>query len=246
MEEIESELPSSIDIGAFRINVDVVKQALLRKKKSLFTSILDSFAAKLRNIVLQVRSDYQDIERKLSNRSDDIEEVMEMKVYCTGVEGLILRKGEQIERVMKDYELFEKFKYPVPAEDFESKWAAAMGTTKMLRVAMEAVTWLDDDYDRLLKVQQSDLTALSDQVDSTTLAVAGLVAFVELEKANEVQQEVKKIWKQVKDLQETSALLNKRQKIFGLPPAQNEALIRLGKDIEPFKSLWFTAAGIYT
>ncbi len=166
-----------------------------------------------------------------------------MKGYCQGVEGLIIRKGEQIERVMKDYELFERFKYPIPAEDFESKWLAAMGTTKMLRVASEAVSWLDDDYDRLLKVQQADLSSLSDQVDSTSLAVAGLIAFVDLEKANEVQQEVKKIWKQVKDLQETSALLNKRQKIFGLPPAQNEALIRLGKDIEPFKSLWFTAAG---
>ena len=160
---------------------------------------------------------------------------MEMKNYCTGIEGVIIRKGEQIERVMKDYELFEKFRYPISAEDFESKWLAAMGTTKMLRVAVEAVSWLDDDYDRLLKVQQSDLSALSDAVDSATLAVAGLIAFVELEKANEVQQEVKKVWKQVKELQETSALLNKRQQIFGLPPAQNEALVRLGKDIDPVK-----------
>jgi len=110
-------------------------------------------------------------------------------------------------------------------------------------MSKDATKWLDDDYDRLLKVQQSDLGTLSDQVDSATLSVAGLVAFIELDKAADVSQEVKRIWKIVKELHDLSELLNKRQKIFGVPVSKNEALNRLVKDIEPFKNLWFTAAG---
>ncbi len=55
MEEIESELPAMIDIGAFRINVEIVKQGLIKRKRSLYMSILDSFSTRLRNIILQVQ-----------------------------------------------------------------------------------------------------------------------------------------------------------------------------------------------
>ena len=184
------------------------------------------------------------MERKLNNRSEDIHEVMELKVYVETVPAQVQMYMEQMNRIMKDYDMFERFSYSVPNEDFDAKWNTALWATRILKIAEDAVGWLDDDYDRLLKVQTADMAALSDAVDSATLAVSGLAAFVELERAIEVSQEVRKIWKQVLELEDQNRLLNIRQEIFGLPSTQNEALERLLRDIEPFKSLWFTAAGI--
>lgn len=183
------------------------------------------------------------MERKLNNRSEDIHEVMELKVYVETVPAQVQMYMEQMNRIMKDYDMFERFSYSVPNEDFDAKWNTALWSTRILKIAEDAVGWLDDDYDRLLKVQTADMAALSDAVDSATLAVSGLAAFVELERAIEVSQEVRKIWKQVLELEDQNRLLNIRQEIFGLPSTQNEALERLLRDIEPFKSLWFTAAG---
>lgn len=194
-------------------------------------------------VQIKIQKDYQEMEKKLTYRSDDIEEVMELKGYVEIVPSLVARLDNVANAVIKDYEVFDHFMYQVTNEDVNEKWKAALNSNRILRLGREATKWLDDDFDRLLKVQQGDLGTLSDQVDSATLTVAGLAAFTELEKAQDVCQEIKKIWRTIKELQEQSTLLNRRQKIFGLPLAQNEALNRLTRDIEPFKNLWFTASG---
>jgi len=115
------------------------------------------------------------------------------------------------------------------------KWKCALNSNRTLRLGREAIKWLDDDYDRLLKVQQQDLGIFSDQVDSATLSVAGLAALVESGKAKDICGEIDKIDKQIEELLEQSNVLNRKQKIFGLPELMNEALVQLTIDIEPFK-----------
>ncbi|ODM98022.1 Dynein heavy chain 1, axonemal [Orchesella cincta] len=242
MEQLEKEIPNDIKITAFRVVVDQVRDGILKRKKNLINSILDNYAFKLRKIIQKVQKDFGEMEKKLTTRSDDIEEVMELKGYVEIVPSLAARLESTTGAAIKDYEVFDHFLYQVSNEDTNAKWQCAIASNRILRLGREATKWLEEDYDRLLKVQQGDLSSLSDQVDSATLTVAGLVAFTELEKAQDVCQEIKKIWKNIKDLQEQSSLLNRRQKIFGLPLAQNEALNRLARDIEPFKNLWFTAS----
>lgn len=192
---------------------------------------------------LQILQEYDEIEQKLSYRSDDIEEVMELKHYLAGVQGLITRKDELLQNAMKDYELFERFKYRISDEDFSTKWLAVMGLKKMYKLADDAVTWLEDDYERLLRAQQADLSELSDNVDAVSLSVAGLAANINMDKANEAKTKVDQVWKNIVEVQEQSALLSKRQILFGLPPVQKEAVGRLAQDIQPYKSLWYTCAG---
>jgi hypothetical protein len=52
--EIENELPTSIDICAFRVNVEGVRQGLLSKKDELINAILDNYSKHLRAQCAQV------------------------------------------------------------------------------------------------------------------------------------------------------------------------------------------------
>lgn len=241
---MEREIPVTINITAFKIVVEHVRETILKKKTSLINSILDSYAYKLRKLIQKVNADYKEMEKKLTLRSDDIEEVMELKGYVEIVPSLVARFQIITNAVIKDYEVFDHFMYQVSNDDVNEKWKAALNANRMQKLGKEATKWLEEDYERLLKVQQQDLSSLSDQVDTATLTVAGLAAFTEVEKAPNVCSEIKRIWGLIQDLQDQSELLNKRQKIFALPPAGGDALNKLTRDIEPFKNLWFTVSGI--
>lgn len=47
-----------------------------------------------------------------------------------------------IHLVLEDYELFEVYKFPIAHEDLDAKWNLAMKTSKILKLAAEAVSYL--------------------------------------------------------------------------------------------------------
>lgn len=51
---LESTLPSTIIIGPFVINTDVVKQYLVNKRNELAQKLMEQFAVKMRNCILEV------------------------------------------------------------------------------------------------------------------------------------------------------------------------------------------------
>ena len=54
--QLEEEIPTQLDIACFRIDTEVVRTGLLKKKKSIVNGLLDQFAEKLRNQVLKVNA----------------------------------------------------------------------------------------------------------------------------------------------------------------------------------------------
>jgi len=295
--EIEDEIPTQIDVGAIRINVEILRTELLNRKKLLYTSILDSFAKKLKNLILGVRKnrlamlrtldfdenrtltsialtshnctaalshshrrhslqfpfcfvfhqvlkEYKVIELKLNSKADEIEEVMALRHYLAGVPAMISRNEELIQMVMRDYELFERFKYRIANEDVEAKWTALTGLRKMYKLADEAVARLGIEYKRLLHMQKVDLSKLSSSVDKTMDTLEGLSKYSDMEHFAEAKEMIREIDKKVKDLDEHCALVNRRQTLFGLPPVQKEPLARIVEQTHRYKSLWLTIGGI--
>lgn len=53
---------------------------------------------------------------------------------------------------------------------------------------------------------------------------------------------MRRVWKGLKEAQEQGQLLNQRQKLFELPVVPFDAINKLIKEFEPYKSLWITAS----
>jgi len=53
-EQLEKEIPNEIKITGFKIIVGVVREGLLKKKKALSHTILETYAQKLKKIILKV------------------------------------------------------------------------------------------------------------------------------------------------------------------------------------------------
>jgi DNA polymerase III gamma/tau subunit len=241
--QLEDEIPHEINITGIRLIVENVRNGILRRKQNLCNALLDSYAKKLRGIIRQVKDAYNEIERKFNIRSEEITEVVELMAYVESISDVVEELESTTINVIKDYEIFDYFMYQISHDDSNATWQAALSSQRIMKLSRQAAKWLEADYNRLLQTQQSFLSALSDQVDSAALMVAGLVRFMEMEKASEANPEVQKVYHMVKDLQEHSELLNGKQKVFNLPLLQNHALEQLAKDIEPFKNLWSITAG---
>jgi len=242
--QLEEEIPDEIQITGVKLVIEYVRTGIIRRKRRLCNALLDSYASKLRTIIRGVKDAYREIERKFNIRSDDIEEVLQLRAYVENeVPGIVSGLEIICSQVIKDYEVFDHFMYRLPSEDTRITWQAALSAQRIMKESTLALKWLDQDFNRLLQIQQSFLSAVSDQVDSAGLMVAGLVRFMDLEKAVEVYPEVMKVYQMVKDLQAHSELLNHRQAVFGLPLLQNLALERLGVDIAPFKCVWYIGSG---
>lgn len=107
----------------------------------------------------------------------------------------------------------------------------------------EATNRFISEYEKFNKVQVQDEILLSEQINTLVANVANVVLQTDINKIYEMVVEVKKIWKMMKDCQESGLLLNERQKLFGMDVIPFEQLNKLIKDFEPYYTLWTTAFG---
>lgn len=102
-----------------------------------------------------------------------------------------------------------------------------------------------EEYNKLYKVQVQDEIMLSERIDTLVGNVMNVALQTDINKVHETAIEVKRIWRMIKDCQETGLLLNKRQNLFGMEVVSFERLNKLLKEFEPYQSLWIIASGNY-
>lgn len=107
----------------------------------------------------------------------------------------------------------------------------------------EAINRFASEYEKFHKVQVQEEILLSERIDLLVRNVTNVALQTDINKIYEMGVEVKRIWKMMKDCQESGLLLNKRQKLFDMDVVPFEQLNKLMKEFEPYQTLWITASG---
>lgn len=100
-----------------------------------------------------------------------------------------------------------------------------------------------NEYEKFHKAQIQDEILLMEKIDTLVGNVTNVALQTDINKIFEMAVEVRRICKMIKDCQESSLLLNKRQKLFGMNVIPFEQLDQLVKEFEPYQILWITASG---
>nr|XP_001915928.3 dynein heavy chain 1, axonemal isoform X2 [Equus caballus] len=241
-EILDSSLPSSIIIGPFYINVDNVKQSLSKKRKALATSMLDILAKNLHKEVDDICEEFRSISRKIYEKPNSIEELAELREWMKGIPEKLVGLQERIVKVMDDYQVMDEFLYNLSTDDFNDKWAASNWPSKILgQIEMVRQQHLEDE-EKFHKIQTMDQSNFQEKLEGLQLVVAGFSTHVEIARAHEIANEVRRVKKQLKDCQQLAMLYNNRERIFGLPITNYEKLSRMVKDFQPYLDLWTTAS----
>lgn len=107
----------------------------------------------------------------------------------------------------------------------------------------EAINRFASEYEKFHKVQVQEEILLSERIDLLVGNVTNVALQTDINKIYEMGVEVKRIWKMMKDCQESGLLLNERQKLFDMDVVPFEQLNKLMKEFEPYQTLWITASG---
>ncbi|XP_058416307.1 dynein axonemal heavy chain 1 isoform X1 [Diceros bicornis minor] len=241
-EILDSSLPSSIIIGPFYVNVDNVKQSLSKKRKALATSMLDILAKNLHKEVDNICEEFRSISRKIYEKPNSIEELAELREWMKGIPEKLVGLQERIVKVMDDYQVMDEFFYNLSTDDFNDKWAASSWPSKILgQMEMVRQQHLEDE-EKFLKIQTMDQSNFQEKLEGLQLVVAGFSTHVEIARAHEIANEVRRVKKQLKDCQQLAMLYNNRERIFGLPITNYDKLSRMVKEFQPYLDLWTTAS----
>ncbi|TGZ66131.1 hypothetical protein CRM22_005485 [Opisthorchis felineus] len=241
-EMVETTIPSSIIIGPFYVNTEPVRQTLIKKCKALTSALLDLLARQLRKQADQASEEFRMIAARLYEKTNTIEELTEMREWIATIPDRLEERQEGIDKAMSDYELIDAFFYILSADDFNAKWTTIGWPHKIRQMIIQVEKNLEDDEERFRKLQISESSAFSDKLDTLTMMVSSMASYTEISKAQEVANEVRRIYKQLLDAQTLAGTYNNRERLFGLPNTNYEKIPRLLKDFEPFKNLWLSAA----
>ncbi|EHB12979.1 Dynein heavy chain 1, axonemal [Heterocephalus glaber] len=241
-EVLDNTLPSSIIIGPFYINVDNVKQNLSKKRKTLATSTMDILAKSLHKEVDRICEEFRSISRKIYEKPNSIEELAELRDWMKGIPEKLVGLEERIVKVMDDYQVMDEFFYNLSSDDFNDKWAASFWPSKILRQIEIVQHQHTEDEEKFRKIQIMDQNNFQEKLEGLQLVVAGFSVHMEIARAHEIANEVRRVKKQLKDCQQLATLYNNRARIFGLPITNYEKLSRMVKEFQPYLDLWTTAS----
>ncbi|XP_043932324.1 dynein axonemal heavy chain 1 [Protopterus annectens] len=241
-ERLDNALPSSVIIGPFYINVELVKQTLSRKCKALANAVLELLAKKLRKQVDDACEEYKAISRKLYEKPNSIEELTEQREWMKGIPQHLKTHEETVNKALLDYDLIDEFFYSLSQEDFNAKWSAVAWPHKIEKQMEACAVQHEEDEERFHKIQLIDQNNFQDRLETLQLVVAGFSAHTDISRAHEIANEVRRVRKQLKESQQLALLYNNRERLFGLPVTNYEKLNKLVKDFQPFRDLWCTTS----
>jgi GTPase SAR1 family protein len=88
-EIIEKVIPMSITIGPFYISTSKIRENLSSKRKLLAEAVLNYQTKKVRNKAEDVNNSFRDIQRKLFEKPNNMEELHEHREWMKSIPGLL-------------------------------------------------------------------------------------------------------------------------------------------------------------
>ncbi|KAM3174254.1 hypothetical protein ACTXT7_010920 [Hymenolepis weldensis] len=239
---IESVMPTNITIGPFLINVESLRNRLMKKRVDMGKAMLDLLSRQLRQQSDNICEVFEGIARRLYEKPNTIEELTSMHEYISSIPDLLEEQQEWIDKVLNQYELIDEFCYNLSDDDFTAKWTALAWPNKIGKLVEEIEKNLEEDEERFRKLQISDLAAFSDKIDSLTMMVSSMASYTDIGKAHEIANEVRRLHKQLLEAQQSALLFNSRERLFDMPITNFDRITTLLKDFEPFRVMWIAVS----
>ncbi|KAK6626145.1 hypothetical protein RUM43_006450 [Polyplax serrata] len=239
---LEGQIPSFIVIGPFLVATETIRHHLMDKRQMMCDHILNYFADRLKNQVIELLEEFDNLMVRMLERPTSIENVFEIKEWLDSVPATVKGYDEVIRRVITEYELLDSFTYSLENEDFENKYALIGWPYKLILQIEATHEMLAEETEKFYKLHQAEEAGLWEKYETCVAEVQSLMQVSDITKVHDTAVQVRKVWKMMKDSQEIAAVLAGRQKLFGMPPVNYDSLARLVKDFGPYKDLWLTAS----
>eukprot|EP00981_Chlorochromonas_danica_P004769 scaffold958_cov229-Ochromonas_danica.AAC.10 len=240
--EIEESLPiHPIACGLFLVEVVSVRVLLLEKHRSVIRAVLSQHASRCSIISEYLDDEFKKIAKKLQDRPENIEKLVEQEEYITALPTTINTLQACSQDMMASYDLLDIYRFKIDLDSGSQRWnvfgAPAKVYLKCTEVQENNVAVKRRFRDEMLGEQASFLKTLH-ELDH---AVAGLENLVDLSDVVNIAAKVKEVEMRLNNAQTKARLFNSRETLFEQDITDYEELNRIARNFEPYSNLWQTA-----
>lgn len=241
-EEMREDLPPSIVIGPFFINVDPLKQHLIAKRTEIVKRIFEYYVDRMNTTTEEIIEEFTIINNKLSERPLSIEHLLDIQDFITTVPDLVEVLQEKVKIMMLEYDVLDFFWYNLSDTQFGMKWDAFGWPHQIFMKLFTIKEEHKNDIEEFKKQQISEVGGFQERLESLNEEVQAFSLQFNVNKAVEYSVKIKHQWKIISEMQEYGQQLKKRQVIFEMEDLSLEFLESIVHSFEPYKNLWFACA----
>uniref|UniRef100_A0A182QMM9 Dynein heavy chain linker domain-containing protein n=1 Tax=Anopheles farauti TaxID=69004 RepID=A0A182QMM9_9DIPT len=241
-ENLEHTVPLSIVIGPFWINVQPLREALIRKRFELTFALLTMLTEKLRIKTADVIGCYSAINERMCEKPVSIEQIYDIRAYMESVPELVSKLEDRMRGILYEYEILDSFLHNLPDADFEQKWKALAQPRAVLKQMLSVREFHESEVDRFRKQQFADETSFTASIEDTNAYISKFTTLYDPCKVSEMSVEVRRLWKVLQELIDHGHVMNRRQELFELAPISLNNLYELRHNFSAYRELWTVAA----
>ncbi|KAH8296408.1 hypothetical protein KR054_005747 [Drosophila jambulina] len=241
-EEVRVILPAFITIGPFHINVDTMKQFMIKKRTDIVRRIFEYYLDRMYETNDAILERCSEMYRKINERPNSIEHLYEIRDFALQVPDLVEELKADIQVMWLEYDLLDSFFYNLSDHQFVMKWKAFAWPHQIMVRLSTLKEEQKVDIEEFLRQHSSECQAFEERLESLNDEVQAYSLAFNTNRAQETSVDIKKTWALIKELEKVSQTLQYRQELFELEPLSVEFLESIINSFTPYKDLWYACA----
>ncbi|XP_036226639.2 dynein axonemal heavy chain 1 [Bactrocera oleae] len=239
-EELREILPAFITIGPFLINVELMKQLMIKKHTDIVRKLFEYYIQRMWDINETILEQCLDIYQKISDRPQSIEHLYEIRDFAATVPDVVEQLRADIQIMWLEYEMLDSFFYNLSDTQFAMKWEVYAWPHTIMQRLGTLREEQKNDIEEFRRVHSSECISFEERLESLNEEIQAFSLIFDPNKVTETAVEVKKTWKQIQELEKLGKTLQYRQKLFDLEDLSLEFLESIITGFTPYRQLWLT------
>jgi dynein heavy chain len=212
-ELIDKDVPSHVNLGLFHVSCDSIRTAM---KKDLAKVAIESLSRRAGKLSSIVTNNFSLIQQRLKEKPSKIEELTELREYMKTIPAIVKAQEAELQDMLHNYDLLEKYKIELPNEDFKARWNAFSWPIKIEEMVESSKLALDVDHGNFMKNLSTDQELFTERLDNLSVVINDFSKNIDMANVAEVVAEVHKVAFDLKECQNLSVLFNSRERLFNL------------------------------
>ncbi|XP_017152196.1 dynein heavy chain 1, axonemal [Drosophila miranda] len=241
-EELREILPAFITIGPFYINVDTLKQFLIKKRIEVVRRIFEYYVDRMFETNELLLERCLEVFNKIAERPISIEHLYSIRDFAATVPDVVDQLRADIQIMWLEYDLLDSFFYNLSDHQFAMKWNVFAWPHQIMVRLSTLKEEQKIDIEEFLRQHASECQAFEERLESLNDEVQAFSLVFNTNRAQETSVDIKKTWALIKELEKVGQTLQYRQMLFELEPLSVQFLQSIIASFEPYKQLWYACS----
>ena len=241
-DEVQGHFATDLVLRMFKVQNGHSKTILSEKAALLKKLMLTNLASEAREQNMSMCSKFAEVLDKLKETPENPEHLAILQEYVKDCKVEVEELALEISKAREKLDLLEDFGFDVSQDDFELYWTAFGKPKEVEAERQAAIPRQEDDRMRFMVKLQAFSTDFQKELASIEADIKKFFAYSDLEQADEYAGQVMMLEQRVKEAEESSVVVNEREKLFDFPVTDFSDIAALAVNFKPYAELWTTAA----